>query len=255
MENVNILWTGGWDSTYRVLRLMDKPVIIQPFYLRDHNRRSEALELKAIRAITEDIRNHPGTQCEIRDVIAVDISDVPADSAISKAYQNIRKTNFFGSQYDWLARFASKHQDLELSMHTDDTANFLRKHGDLRKVENELTGDYHVVDPERSSEDLVKVFGNFRFPLLNTSKLDMKAWAESKSLLDMMNKTWFCHKPINDQPCGQCSPCTYTINEGMEYRFSRSALLRYRLKKNLKPVKQLFFIRSVRKMIKWFRNN
>lgn len=255
MERVNILWTGGWDSTYQVLRLMEKPVSIQPYYLIDKNRRSKALELKAIRAITEDIRNHPATRCELLDIITVNTSDIPADAGISNAYQNIRKTNFFGSQYDWLARFASLHQHLELNLHKDDTANFFRKHGNLIRITDGLTGGYHLLDPEGSSEDLVKVFGNFRFPILNTTKLEMKAWAEDKGLLGVMNKTWFCHKPVKDEPCGQCSPCNYAMDEGMGYRFSKAGLRRYRLRKFFIRLKQAPVIRSARKMIKRFRNN
>ncbi|MEE4177828.1 MAG: hypothetical protein V2I46_09980, partial [Bacteroides sp.] len=177
------------------------------------------------------------------------------DAGITQAYQNIRKTNFFGSQYDWLARFASRQEHLELGMHTDDTANFLRNHGALVKTADELTGDYHVVNPERSSDDLVKVFGHFRFPLLNTSKLDMKAWAEGTGLLDIMNKTWFCHKPVKDEPCGRCSPCNYTMNEGMEYRFTKAGMRRYKVRKFFKSIKQAPVIRSTRERIKMARNN
>jgi hypothetical protein len=61
---INILWTGGWDSTYRVIDLSFKEVVIQPYYLRD-NRLSEAMELSVIRNLTEKIRNRKTNKSEL----------------------------------------------------------------------------------------------------------------------------------------------------------------------------------------------
>jgi hypothetical protein len=73
---VNILWTGGWDSTFRMLQLSTKDIIIQPFYIIDDNRVSRNFELNAIRTITEDIRNLASTQCTINDIIISNVSDI-----------------------------------------------------------------------------------------------------------------------------------------------------------------------------------
>jgi 7-cyano-7-deazaguanine synthase in queuosine biosynthesis len=250
MKRVNILWTGGWDSTYRVLRLMDKHVSIQPYYLKD-NRKSEVLELKAIETITRDIRNHPHSKCEVLELITMNVSDVPVDAEITKAYKNILKTDFYGSQYDWLARFAKKNKNLELCIHEDDKAVvIIKKYGSIIKEHDDLIGDYYVLDKDKSSEDLIQVFGNFHFPILSDSKLEMKEWAINSGLIDIMNKTWFCFKPINNKPCGRCNPCTYAIEEGMEYRFSKSAMRRYRFNKFIKPVRQSVFMKGTKKMYK-----
>lgn len=247
-EEVNILWTGGWDSTYRVLRLMDKHVSIQPYYLKD-NRQSEEIELKVIETVTEYIRNHPESKCEVLDLITMNVSDVPADVEITKAYNNILKTDFYGSQYDWLARFAKMIKNLELNIHQDDKAVLIiKKYGDIIKKHDDLKGDYYILDPEKSSEDLIKVFGNFHFPILTKSKLEMKEWAINADLIDIMNKTWFCFRPVNNEPCGQCNPCTYAIEEGMEYRFGKSAMRRYRFNRFIKPVKQSILIKGAKKM-------
>lgn len=250
MSRVNILWTGGWDSTYRVLRLMDKNVSIQPYYLKD-NRKSEELELKAIETISRDIRNHPNSKCEVLELITMNVSDVPINAEITKAYKNILKTDFYGSQYDWLARFAEKVKNLELNIHQDDKAVLIiQKYGDIIREYDDLKGDYYVLDYKKSSEDLIKVFGNFHFPILTESKLEMKEWAINSGLIDIMNKTWFCFNPINNEPCGRCNPCTYAIEEGMEYRFSKSAMNRYKLNKFIKPIKKSFFFRGAKKMYK-----
>jgi hypothetical protein len=54
-----------------------------------------------------------------------------------------------------------------------------------------------------------------------------------------MNKTIFCHRPINNQPCGECNPCEQAMNDGMKYRFSYSALYRYRITMIKKRVRSL----------------
>lgn len=249
MKRVNILWTGGWDSTYRVLTLMSKPVSIQPYYIKDSNRKSQEFELKAINTITADIRNHPSTRCELLDLIIVNRADVPRDEGISNAYSNILKTNFYGAQYDWLGRFAKTIKNLEINMHKDDTANFFKKYGELTRKDDPLTGDYYVLDPERSANDVLKVFGNFHYPILYTSKLEMKEWAINTGLIEIMNKSWFCYRPINNEPCGRCHPCNYTINEGMGYRFSKSAIRRHKLNKFTKLIKPSVYIKRAKKSL------
>lgn len=253
MKKVNILWTGGWDSTYRVLSLMNKPVSIQPYYLKG-KRKTEDRELKAIETITEDIRNHPSTKCELLDLIVVNISDVPLDDEVTRAYYNILRTDSFGSQYDWLGRFAKTIKNLEINMHKDDTANFFKKYGELIKKYDDEIGDYYVLDQNKSSEDLLKVFGNFHYPILYVTKLEMKEWAIQSGLIEIMHKTWFCYRPVNNEPCGRCHPCNYTINEGLEYRFSESAMRRYRFNKFIKPIKPKVYIKKAKRMIKrWWR--
>ena len=54
MKTVNVLWTGGLDSTYRVLELSRTDVTIQPYYLAYVNP-STKYEIRAIRQITKVI--------------------------------------------------------------------------------------------------------------------------------------------------------------------------------------------------------
>lgn len=250
MKTVNILWTGGWDSTFRVVQLSTKNVIIQPYYLKD-NRRSEKQELSTIKQVTEDLMKLKSTKCLINEPIFMNVKDIPANDEITKAYKEILKNDFYGSQYDWLARFALIHEDLELSIHEDDTAVIIiNKYGKLLECESESKGKYHILNKDKSPENLVKIFGNFHFPLLNITKLEMKAFAEENGFNEIMNKTWFCHSPLNDEPCGICNPCIYTIEEGLAYRFSKKALLRYKVKKATNPIKGSIPYRVINKVLK-----
>ena len=64
---VQIFWTGGWDSSFRVLQLSKKDVLIQPIYL-DDNRASADNELRAIDSIANKIKKLKSTKCSIYDL-------------------------------------------------------------------------------------------------------------------------------------------------------------------------------------------
>ncbi len=83
MKTVNVLWTRGWDSTFRILQLSTKEIIIQPYYLKD-NRKSEKKELDTIYSLTKEIRSLASTRCILNELITMSVSDVDKDKDISK---------------------------------------------------------------------------------------------------------------------------------------------------------------------------
>ena len=121
MKTVNVLWTRGWDSTFRILQLSTKEIIIQPYYLKD-NRKSEKKELDTIYSLTKEIRSLASTRCILNELITMSVSDVDKDKDISQAYkevcQMLKKLNngHLGTQYEWLARFSKNMSHLELSI-------------------------------------------------------------------------------------------------------------------------------------------
>ena len=248
MKIVNILWSGGWDSTFRAVSLADKEVANQPYYLCD-NRQSEEIELNTIHTIQKDLLHHSTTKCTFLPIILYPVKDIAPDRDITRDYHKVLKTDFFGSQYDWLARFAKTIDNLELSIHQDDTAYVvIQKYGKLISHNDPVIGQYYTIDPEASSPEVNRLFGNFRFPMLEMSKLDMKEWAERNGYTEIMYKTWFCHKPRNGKSCGTCNPCIYTIEEGLGERLDDEALRRYRINKRMLPLKNTFVYRGVRKI-------
>lgn len=52
-EVCKILWTGGWDSTYRIVELFREQIQIQPIYCCDPSRGSIQREIETM----ENIRN------------------------------------------------------------------------------------------------------------------------------------------------------------------------------------------------------
>lgn len=235
---IEIFWTGGFDSTFRIVQLSRCDVRIQPYYMCD-NRKSELNELNAIQSITKVLKQHKDTKCEILDLKIIKISDRIDNIEVSKAYEELRKTDFFGGQYSWLACFAIHHKGIELSIHEDDKAiKLIQKYGQLKQVNDPIIrGGYWVLDPMNSKLELKTLFENYHLPLAGWTKLKMKEFYIKYGYEEIMQKTWFCYDPIHGKPCGICNPCIYTIEEGMKERFTKSALFRYHIKKTLQRLK------------------
>ena len=242
---VEIFWTGGWDSSYRILCLSQKEVTIQPYYLGD-KRQSELNELTAIEKIKDSLLKLETTKCTFLPLKIYQSDAVEEDLAITASY--IKLKAIMGSQYDWLARFAKKHNGIELCIHKDDKAfTAIKQLGEVKYVENEKVGGYYVVDEKNSTKDIINLFGNLRLPILEETKLSMREKAEHMGCAYILDMSWFCYFPRNNKPCGTCKPCIYSMEEGMAYRFSFAARLRYwwniksRTRKLLSKIKWMIF--------------
>jgi len=142
---------------------------------------------------------------------------------ITESYKRLKQKAHLGSQYDWLSRYArSKNiSGLELSVHVDDKAYWFLKDN----VENSMNGHWKL---KADVLGVLKIFSCFTFPLLEISKNDMREEAQKRGFIKALERSWFCFNPVKDKPCGTCNPCIYTMEEGMGYRFTRDATLRYK---------------------------
>lgn len=224
---VSIFWTGGYDSTFRVVQLSRCNVEIQPIYVSD-NRDCEPNELKAIEDITHMLAKHPATIATFCPLRIITKDQRGHDKEFNDAYLRISSKDYVGSQYVWLGCYAEKNNGIEMSIHRDDKAiNIIQKYGQLKKITDDVIGEYYVIDSENSPADIVKLWGFLRFPLADYTKLQMKEFYNKEGYTDVANATWFCHHPKNGKPCGTCAPCRYTIEEGLKERFTVAALCRY----------------------------
>jgi hypothetical protein len=231
--NYDVLWTGGWDSTFRVLYLaLVEKASVQPHYIIDVDRQSSLRELQAVSEIRQELAGlDKQAACRIKPLKITSIRDIPEDKEITAAFSRLRSKSWLGGQYDWLARYVKNNGllGLELSVHVDDKAyNFLKGHVKLMSGSWVLREDTALLGPDKKTD--LKIFSNFRFPLLECSKLEMRDLAKQYGYITALEKAWFCYHPVNGKPCGTCNPCIYTIEEGMSYRFPKSSLLRYRLR-------------------------
>lgn len=222
---VNLLWTGGWDSTFRLLQLLlVHRVPVVPHYLKDPTRASTQIELQTMTRIGDHLREaYPHTRALLQPLRIAAVADVAEDPEIAVALRDIRKRSFIGSQYAWLPAFC-KHNaidDMELGVHVDDKVQAL-----LRSfaMEFEHSGGYRSirVDPRHVDSAEFRLFRYFSFPLFHIDKVGIDRQAEAEGWGAIMDMTWFCHTPVRGRPCGLCAPCVYTIEEGLARRVPAS---------------------------------
>jgi len=222
---VNLLWTGGWDSTFRLLQLLLRDRMeVAPVYLQDGTRASTRTELSTMARIGERLgEEHPHTRGLLRPVRIADAAEAEEDAAIERALREVRKRVYIGSQYGWLASFCKRNgiEDVELCVHVDDKVQALL--GDCM-VETEHPAGYRTLrlDPRREGTAEFELFRYFSFPVFRIDKLGMARQAEAVGWSEYMDMTWFCHSPAGGKPCGVCGPCVYTIEEGLARRIPPS---------------------------------
>lgn len=227
-----ILWTGGWDSTFSLLLLMERDILVKPYYIIDRHRPSYKKEIETMDILREAIlEKYPDKKEALLGLEYIDLDDISIDREIDEKSSNLRRDTGLGSQYCWLASFAknSALHDLQMSVVKDGRiSKLLGSYSE--KVNDEIIGTYWKATS--IPEDLdISIFSYFRFPVMDYTKLDMLHIAKEKDFIGILKMTWFCHKPIKGQPCGLCSPCTIAIEEGLSERLPSAAIRRYRYKK------------------------
>ncbi len=231
-----LLWTGGWDSTFRLLqRVLVEKQPVQPVYLINPDRQSLRQELKSIALISEKLSaEYPETKTRLLELKIIGAFCLEPLKKYQQAFKNILIKQYLGTQYAWLATYCEhmSWQNVELAIHRDDNAQS-GAHQLLRRFVTDPDGNgIYQLNPDYQYTDEYTLFQRFRFPLFNLNKIQMQSIAEAAGFNALMQLTWFCHTPMRgSQACGLCNPCRYTIEEGMGHRISRLGLLRYTLRK------------------------
>lgn len=222
MRKVYILWTGGLDSTYRMMQLSRMKVIIQPLYNCGEVLDTKSKhEVKAMNCIMEDLKKNPQTKAEILPLIRLS-EKVAYNKEIADSYAYLKQKYKIGIQYRTLAH-KLKHMNIQAELCLEyspisKARNTVVGEGKLEQIKD---GEYEVLRlGEGTSEHLKRVYGNFLFPtpLFNMTKEQEIEDIERMGYTETMKKTWFCHHPIFGLPCGHCNPCKDAYYAGLGWR-------------------------------------
>lgn len=222
---VHLLWTGGWDSTFQLLRLLlvhRQPV--RPIYLVDEKRGSREVELRTMNRIRERLGElYPGTRRLMLPTLYAPVSELQPDPEIEGAFDRLERKWAIGTQYTWLAKFCRQRGlgDVEIGFEKD-------RHGagalllDI-VVEGSSAAGYavHRLPPQEQHTDVGTVFGAYIFPLFDISKREMVREVDARGWRAIMLETWFCHRPVGTEPCSRCHPCLNVIAAGLGWRIPR----------------------------------
>ena len=216
---MNVLWTGGWDSTFRVIQLYRLDANIQPIYVLDYNRASAKKELEVVNKLIDEIPlRFTESKGEILPLTVIKREEIPSDLFLKLIYKWLRYKVSLGSQYYWLACLAKNYsyQNLEVSFHKEDLDKFFSKEQLIEYIDPCLGLNWRV-NPKKVEFFRRHLFKNMTFPLITISKPEMKVIAEENNFINLMESTWFCHKS-GEKPCGNCNPCKQYIRDGFGYR-------------------------------------
>lgn len=241
-KNTKIFWTGGWDSTFQLLRLLlvDK-IQVTPFYLIDEDRKSTGVEIQTMNQIKKYlIAEYPHTRGLLLPTQYFGVSDIVHDTKIDDAFEAIKKERHLGIQYNWLARFCKQQSisDIHLCIHRDDVGHAVIQ--EFVEIVNKEHRSTFRINPDFHTTHEYTLFRYYHFPMFDISKVQMAAISTEKGWNDVMGMTWFCHHPRNGingiRPCGTCNPCVYTIEEGLGWRIPKITRIKSFLYKNtLRP--------------------
>jgi 7-cyano-7-deazaguanine synthase in queuosine biosynthesis len=226
--DTHILFTGGYDSSYRLLEaVIVEKKIVQPHYIIDHRRHSRKIELKTILKILDLLKaKFPFAKELLLDPIYTKRKDIPKSELHRKQIAILKKQMHVGEQYFWLADYSQLYPNysFELSVMKHE---FIKENLSKYFLENKIGqgANCRIVDEPAIPE--LKAFAPFRFPILHITKKEMLERAIKNDFSDILLNCWSCHRPtIFNNPCGYCNPCKLAIENGFTKGFTARALKR-----------------------------
>lgn len=226
MDAMDVLWTGGWDSTFRVLELaVIENKRVQPHYIVGpyHSLAQEVIAMTRIRQRVRD--TFPTRAANLLPVNMVWGESIPRDEEINRCFQRLKTLVHIGGQYEQLAyfgRYTGKELELCIEKLSGFNADLLLFRDFIRPL---LIGKGHECRIEGPlPEPAIKMFTYFRFPVCHLTKAEMRAISEDQGFSDIMELTWFCHYPKHGLPCGKCRPCLMAPATGIKYTFYQQTM-------------------------------
>lgn len=238
----SIFWTGGWDSTFRLLQLAERQINIKPIYIKDPARKSAEIEIARMTEILDHIKKRKasrgGVKAEIRPLEIIDRDNILkqyVNREISEAWHRLHNEFQLGEQYEWFALYCNATGlRVECGLERSERSKAMQVISAQCRLApfdgDDIGGRLHVLPKEeQSSSDGYVVFRNLLLGITDTTKEDARSYAEAHGWLDIMKRTWFCFNPIGGKPCGLCNPCRDAMNGGMGWRMPAASKARYYL--------------------------
>ena len=219
----HVMWTSGWDSTYRVADLvLVHGRTVQPWYVVDPDRRTAHTELDHIRRIRARLAAiDPSTVNRLRPTAVRRVSDIRPDPAFAAATQRVGAREPLTPQQQFLPLLVRQEGvgRMELCSTADDHMADAFATSRVRRNSAPAPDDWWFLDAAGDDADALAVWGGYALPVLHVTKLEMAEAAGRAGFADVMELTWFCRWPTAfGHACGQCVPCQVTWEAGLRRR-------------------------------------
>lgn len=218
--HTRVYWTGGFDSTFRVLQaLMDDHQTVTPYYLsgdidnaaaRKTRRRNHKMEQRAMDTVQEMLaRDFPEAAARLRPTVVVDeVALTPTTRQRMRRLAEQKVVRRPTCQYGSLGQYALQlGQPIEIGIVRDGHSNA----GIYAGVQDKVAGvgaSCRLTDTAMQAHPEYALFQNCVFPLLHLQKPDMLRIAKEGGYAHMLQHTWSCWYPTPDnRPCNKCLMC------------------------------------------------
>lgn len=228
MEKIEVLWSGGWDSTFMLCLLAKtKDAVIQPFYL-DIHRHIRKRELMAVSAILKVLRKKKDLKAVIRPVRYVDMKYFSPAQDVLDAFDKYKSEPYLiGGQQRYIAEFSKSHKGIcwgqERYLETPGHMTRLLYEKGHMKFDKDGVGYF---DRDDCDPDVFTLFGNLSCPVAKYSELMMWDKIREWHYEDVFSHISFCYYPVDGKPCGVCLPCRVKLKQGLTWFFDEAALKR-----------------------------
>lgn len=222
-----VLWTGGWDSTVWILRVIEESDhVIEPHYVFHPTRPSAGIEIRTMENLRRRIEElRPEAKGRIRDVKVTHVSGIPEFPEHEAAIEAMRRDRHVGGQYLWLANYCRAFGIDAIDLCSEANTALAFAFGErVARVPGRL--ENYALPQEDSPEYVLCRY--FRLPLIHTDKPTMTRMAEERGWMPVLRHTWFCHKPVmNRYACGTCRPCVYLMDRKQYFRMGTLGKIRF----------------------------
>ena len=253
MKKVNLLFTGGFDSTFRLCQLSRmEDIEVQPIYLSFtylngiFGRANREKEIVAQNAIIAALRKKPETKAKILDPIRIQQSELPSDPAYDKAFLAWRPSKKIPSMYCVLGKLALLYPNLEIGREGPTLRNRQRgwKVGKTRKFLTENGVKFTdradgsvILSFKHAKPGLELLFGRYKYPILGIPETSMVPYIKEWGYEDVFKLTWTCDFG-SDEPCGVCHNCETKWDSGLVNFFAPHAVRNHEIKRFLERLKE-----------------
>ncbi len=235
-NKVELFWTSGWDSTYRLVELSREDVIVEPIYITEMGRESESIEIERHSIILNELRKKKETKATLLPVRYVRQSEIPQNIDISNAFNFIRNEVGLGVQYEILALYAAMNPGIEIGSEGGEPGTLRMTRALCEFGGMEIKGNEFTLHPDKATTEGRLVLGNMKYPIIDKPETVMRDNIVKWGYEDIMSHIWFCHNPINGRQCGLCRACEVKMETQMEFLLDEDAQKRYRIRERLRKL-------------------
>jgi hypothetical protein len=209
-ETIDVFWTGGLDSTFSLIRLLDaNDKQVQPHYLigRESSTGNEIDTMTRIRRAL--VAQSPELGSRLLPTVYTNQHLIPVFEDIKVEIEALRENGKVADQYEIMANYcrASNIDRIEVSL-------------------TSITGEKDSFEHFRKAA----AFKPFVYPTIELSKVEMFRIARENKWDDILNMTSFCRRPRKKvKPCGVCGPCVDAVMSGMGYRLPLVSRIKARI--------------------------